>query len=456
MTGVNAGGASAGVAERSSEETPTALIERADRALLYGKQEVGHGSVSRDSDAPEDFRPSGLRPRKVTGEAPVQQADEPSEAPWPGPSRHQTERLRKRTRQLSLANALGTRLAGMTEAQAIVEAAADELHRAFGYYLCAVVRIRDDGFVDCAAGRGDAFVRLEDRGWSQPRSAGVIGRCLRERRPVIVDDTAESTDFEVTQETSDVRSELVVPLWVGDSLWGAINLEETRPRAFDEDDARLVHTVADQVGSALRSATLYESLEAAYLGTAEALAAALEAKDSYTASHSRAVVQRALAVGATLGMSDEALRTLRFGAIFHDIGKIAVPEAILHKRAPLTAEERTEIERHTVVGERILSSVPFLEPVLPLVRHEHERWDGLGYPDGLESERIPLGSRIILACDAFDAMTSDRPYRAAMSEADARAELIAGAGTQFDERVVSALLQVLEDPDAQAAVSDAR
>ncbi len=460
MSEVGQGGASAGVAEWSPEESPTALIERADRALLYGKQEVGHGAVSTDSDAPGDFRPSGLRPRTAP-EAPEPVVETIIEAAattsaWPGPSRDQTERLRKRTRQLSLANALGTRLSGMTEAQAIVDASADELHRAFGYYLCAIVRIREDGYVECAAGRGDAFVRLKQQGWSQPSSTGVVGRCLRERRPVIVDDTAEAPDFAETSETADVRSELVVPIWVGNALWGVINLEETRPKAFDEDDARLVQTVADQAGSALRSATLYERLEAAYVGTAEALAAALEAKDSYTASHSRAVVGRALAVGRTLGMPEEAMRTLRFGAIFHDIGKIALPEAILNKRGPLTAEERAEIERHTLVGERILSSVPFLEPVLPLVRHAHERWDGRGYPDGLEGERIPLGSRIILACDALDAMISDRPYRAAMSEADARAELIAGAGTQFDERVVAALLQVLEASPVQAAVSEAR
>ena len=325
-----------------------------------------------------------------------------------------------------------------------MEACADELHRAFGYYLCAIVRIRDDGFVDCAAGRGDAFVRLERAGLV-PAAQRRDGRPLPARAPAgDRGRRGRGPDYKATAETTDVRSELVVPIWVGDTLWGAINLEETRPHAFDEDDARLVQTVADQAGSALRSATLYERLEAAYVGTAEALVAALEAKDSYTASHSRAVVERALAVGKTLGMPDDELRTLRFGAIFHDIGKIAVPEAILNKRGPLTAEERAQIERHTIVGERILSTVPFLEPVLPLVRHEHERWDGRGYPDGLEGENIPLGSRIILACDAYDAMISDRPYRAAMSDADARAELLAGAGTQFDERVVAALLQVLE------------
>jgi putative nucleotidyltransferase with HDIG domain len=363
---------------------------------------------------------------------------------WPDNARAQTERLRKRTRQLALANALGTRLAAMTDPQSIMDAAVDELNRAFGYFLCAVIQIRDDGTVHCGAGRGAAFERLLKQDWSQSRDLGLIGRCLRERRPVIEGEVTEHEDYMVTAETGEVRSELVVPLWVGDTLWGAINIEEVQPHAFDEDDVRLVQAVADQVGSALHSATLYKRLDSAYVGTAEALAAAFEAKDSYSPSHSHEVVRRAEAVGRRLGLTEDELRVLRLGAIFHDIGKIAVPESILNKRGRLTDAEREEIKRHTLVGERILSAVEFLEPVLPLVRHEHERWDGRGYPDGLVGKEIPLGSRIILACDAYDAMTNDRPYRPAMTEGQARAELLAGAGTQFDERVISALLQVLE------------
>jgi putative nucleotidyltransferase with HDIG domain len=245
-----------------------------------------------------------------------------------------------------------------------------------------------------------------------------------------------------------VHSELCVPLWVGDELWGAINVEEDRQGAFDEDDVRTVKTVADQLGSALRSAMLYEQLERAYVGTAEALATALEAKDFYTASHSRSVVRNAEEVGAHMGMDQDALRNLRFGAIFHDIGKIAVPEEILNKRGGLDDEEWRVVKRHTVMGERILSSVDFLSDVLPIVRHEHERWDGGGYPDGLSGEEIPLGSRIVFVCDAYDAMTSDRPYRAAMSDAHAREELNRNAGTQFDSDVVAALLEVVDRRNA--------
>jgi GAF domain-containing protein len=359
------------------------------------------------------------------------------------------ERLRKRSRQLGLANELGARLAGMTDVEAILDATVDELHRAFGYFLCALVR-DEDGRVSAAAVRGDAFLRLGLQHWSQPRDEGLVGRCLRTQRPVLVEDVASQPDYNPTDETPDVRSELVVPLWAGEDLWGVINIEELEPGAFDEDDVRLVATVADQVGAALRSASLYEQLERAYLGTAQALVAALEAKDAYTADHARSIVERAEAVGTRLGLDDAALRDLRFAAVFHDIGKIAVPEAILTKPGPLTEEERAIMEHHTIAGEQILAPVEFLAGVRALVRHEHERWDGAGYPDGLAGDAIPIGSRIILACDALHAMTSDRPYRAALSLEDALAELRRHAGTQFDPRVVEALLAVLDESPMSA------
>jgi HD-GYP domain-containing protein (c-di-GMP phosphodiesterase class II) len=245
-----------------------------------------------------------------------------------------------------------------------------------------------------------------------------------------------------------VRSELVSPIWVGSELWGAIDIQEAAPEAFDEADARLIETVADQLGAALRSATLYEQLERAYIGTAEALAAALEAKDAHTANHARSLVRNAEAIARLLGLSGVALRDVRYGAAFHDIGKIAVPESILNKPGPLTDDERAEVERHVLVGEQILAPVEFLAGVRPLVRHGHERWDGTGYPDRLAGEEIPLGARIILACDAYDAMTSDRPYRSAMARPAAREEMRRYSGSQFDPAIVSALLEVLDRQEA--------
>jgi HD-GYP domain-containing protein (c-di-GMP phosphodiesterase class II) len=188
---------------------------------------------------------------------------------------------------------------------------------------------------------------------------------------------------------------------------------------------------------------LYERLERAYLDTAEAFNAALEAKDSYTAEHSRTIVERAEAVGRALGMGEEELRCLRYAAAFHDIGKLAVPEAILNKPGPLDEQEFALVRPHTVIGEQILAPIEFLAEVLPLVRGAHERWDGSGYPDGLAGEEIPLGARIVFACDTYDAMTTDRPYRAGMPPEEAREELRRVAGTQLDPRVVDVLLAVL-------------
>ena len=436
----DAAGATAGVATWEPGVGASDLVARADRALMHGKQTGARGSVHPYSDVPPEWqRGRFARQGEVAPPAP----------PVPSPpltfdAAEREQRLRKRTRQLGLANELGARLAGMTDVDGILDATVEELHRAFGYFLCAVVRDRD-GRVSAAAVRGDAFLRLGLQHWSQPREVGLIGRCLSTKRPVLVDDVYAQPEYEPTDETVDVRSELVVPLWVGEDLWGVINVEELEPGAFDEDDVRLVETVADQVGAALRSASLYEQLERAYLGTAQALVAALEAKDAYTAEHARSIVEQAEKVGIRLGLDDAALRDLRFAAVFHDIGKIAVPESILTKPGPLTDEERAVMERHTIAGEQILAPVEFLAGVRVLVRHEHERWDGAGYPDRLAGEAIPIGSRIILACDALHAMTSDRPYRAALSLEAAVGELRRNAGTQFDPRVVEALLAVLDE-----------
>jgi diguanylate cyclase (GGDEF)-like protein len=430
-------GATAGVAQWDPSQTPTQLVEQADRALMFGKQERGRGMAHPASELPTNFRPGRFR---------REDADPEPEAPrWSGSHNPESDRLQRRTRHLVMANNLGTRLSAMTRADEILEGVVDELHRAFGYFICHVVRVRENRIVTSVAGRGDMYGQLKHPHWEQELTAGVIGRCLRERHVIVVPDTREDPDF-IENEVVDPAplSEMCAPVWVGDELWGAINVEELEAHAFDEDDARLLQTVADQLGSALRSALLYEQLDRAYLGTAEALATALEAKDSYTAQHAHSLVQWAEAVGRRLGMDDHQLRDLRYGAVFHDIGKIAVPEAILNKRGPLDDDERKIMERHTIVGEQILAPVDFLAGVRPLVRHEHERWDGDGYPDGLHGEQIPLGARIVLVCDAYHAMTSDRPYRAAMSDADARAELRAGAGTQFDPRVVDNFVAVLD------------
>jgi diguanylate cyclase (GGDEF)-like protein/putative nucleotidyltransferase with HDIG domain len=171
-----------------------------------------------------------------------------------------------------------------------------------------------------------------------------------------------------------------------------------------------------------------------------ALAVALLERDRYTGEHSEYVVELTGAVARGMGLDDAATAEVQAAALLHDIGKVAVPDEILNKPGALTEEQWQKMRDHTVIGERILRAIPGLGNVARVVRHEHERWDGGGYPDGLAGEDVPIGSRIILACDAYHAMTSDRPYRAAMSHGEAIAELSANAGTQFDPRVVEVLI----------------
>src|SRR3954451_8626182 len=352
-------GGTAGIAQWDASQTPPQLIDQADRALMFGKQEHGRGAAHAASDLPENFRPGRFKRDD-------EEAAAPAAGSWSGGHNPESDRLQRRTRHLVMANNLGTRLSAMTGADEILDAVVDELHRAFGYYICHVVRLRG-GVVQSIVGRGEMYVRMSDARWEQPVSNGVIGRCLRERHVIVVGDTREDPDFIENEEINPIPlSELCAPVWVGDELWGAINVEEVAADAFDEDDARLLQTVADQLGSALRSALLYEQLDRAYLGTAEALATALEAKDSYTAHHAHSIVQWAEAVGLRLGMDDGQLRDLRYGAVFHDIGKIAIPEAILNKRGPLDDREREIMERHTIVGEQILAPVEFLAGVRPI------------------------------------------------------------------------------------------
>jgi len=187
----------------------------------------------------------------------------------------------------------------------------------------------------------------------------------------------------------------------------------------------------------------------ARISSLRALLTAVQARDSYTAVHSRQVVMLARAVARRLGLDDGHVREVESAALLHDLGKIAVPDAILGKRGPLTEHEQLLMRQHPVVGAQMVSSIPDLEHLGPAIRAEHERWDGTGYPDGLAGEAIPLGSRIAFVCDAYQAMTSNRPYRRALSHDMAIAEIESGSGRQFCPAAAAALLEALRAERAE-------
>ncbi|HEX8205566.1 MAG TPA: HD domain-containing phosphohydrolase, partial [Solirubrobacteraceae bacterium] len=218
-------------------------------------------------------------------------------------------------------------------------------------------------------------------------------------------------------------------------------------RGLERGESALVGVLRDLEQERSRAAEAYRAV-------VRSLAAALEARDGYTGEHSDAVHGLSVAVARKLGLYPREVAEVETVALLHDVGKIGIPDQVLHKPGPLTPDEWVLMREHPVIGERILSPLPGLADVAKAVRHEHERWDGRGYPDGISGDDIPLASRIVLTCDAYHALVSDRPYRKRLSEATAEAELRRCAGTQFDPRVVEALLEcIAEGYDEEAGGS---
>ena len=229
-----------------------------------------------------------------------------------------------------------------------------------------------------------------------------------------------------------------------DGRWGMITVAPDPASEVGNRELDLLGGIAHQAKLAIANASSFEGLERTFLSTIEALANALEARDEYTSSHARWITDTALRVGKELGLDGETLKRLELGALFHDIGKIGIPNSVLLKPGPLTAEERELIETHPELGAKIIAPIDQLQDVCGIVRSCHERWDGEGYPDRKAGDEIPLESRIIFACDAFHAMTTDRPYRRALPPLEALRRLEEAAGTQFDPQVVEVCLRVLE------------
>ncbi len=227
-----------------------------------------------------------------------------------------------------------------------------------------------------------------------------------------------------------------LPVVTGESTDAASSLIVTLPALVGV--AVLAGVLADRFHS-MRSAE-----RGRYKATIEALSTALTARDGYTGSHSHETLWFVQAICVELRLSENESEYVSDVALLHDIGKIGIPNEVLHEPGKLNAEQWEIMKTHPEIGEKIVATVPGLEEVARAIRHEHEQWDGGGYPDGLKAGEIPLASRIVLVCDAFHAMTSDRPYRSAMSIEEARLELAQNAGTQFDPIVVGALLKVLD------------
>ena len=236
---------------------------------------------------------------------------------------------------------------------------------------------------------------------------------------------------------------LDLPLKIGERTIGVFELIRQASEEMNEGERRMLETLASQASIAIENARLFEDTQRIYYETLKSLARVLEARDDYTRGHSERVAELSLATAREMGLDDEACNIIFNSALLHDIGKIGVRDAVLLSDKPLSADDMDIIRKHPTYSNTILGPLKFLGQVSEYVKHHHESWDGSGYPQGLKGEAIPFPSRIITVADAYDAMTSSRPYRQAKSHAYAMDEIRAHSGRQFDPAVVEVFLRVM-------------
>lgn len=288
---------------------------------------------------------------------------------------------------------------------------------------------------------------------SAERGVGLTGYAVKMGQPISVHGSDESL-FQLEGAGISAPSAVSVPLIARnysdqgqashEQVLGAVTLLGNSPHSFSHpEDLQILPSLGSVIAAAIANARMESRQRETFLKTLESLAKSLEARDTYTRGHSQRVCDVSLLIGEKLGLSPEALEELRIGTILHDIGKIGVPDSILNKPSRLDNDEFVIMKQHPVIGYEICRPLCLSEGVLMIIRNHHEKLDGSGYPDGLKGGELPLSLRIVCVADAFDAMSSRRPYRHVMDIAHVLAELSKGAGTQFDSVVVEVLRELL-------------
>lgn len=280
--------------------------------------------------------------------------------------------------------------------------------------------------------------------WAATLSSDFLaGHSAGMTRPLQISDTSRSTSFEMPplEGGRETVAAVCAPIIHKGTLLGAIEVYSATPRSFSEDDQSLLSAFAHQAAVAIDAIETQENRRRALLGAVEALASANEARDGYTRQHCKRLAQLAVMVARSLGFSELEVERIGLAAALHDIGKIAVPDAVLRKPGKLNDEERAIINLHPTTGEEIVGRVPEMSDVARMIGAHQERWDGAGYPHGLSGDAIPIGARIIAVVDTYAALIEDRPYRKGSNHQDAIRELIRCAGTQLDPAVVDAFIR---------------
>jgi HD-GYP domain-containing protein (c-di-GMP phosphodiesterase class II) len=271
---------------------------------------------------------------------------------------------------------------------------------------------------------------------------GIAGWVLASRQPLLIEDLPARTP---AARRHGIRSAVSVPIADDDGVLGVLNVgSRSFPARFTESHLSSIEILGKQTATALRNARAVVESRQLYFDTLKALAVALETKDPYSRGGTDRVLEYVEAMARVFGLQEDEYDAVRIAALLHDIGMSAAGEGVAVADRPLTTVERALLKMHPQVAAEILAEAPALRQVVPIVYHHHEWYDGEGYLSGLSGEDIPIGARILAVADAYVAMTSDRPYRAAFTSAEALRELVDKAGTQFDPAVVEVLRDILQ------------
>lgn len=354
------------------------------------------------------------------------------------------EETRRQVSQLSAINEVGRYISSSLDSRVVLTGVVDTIMLLIPSDSASLMIAGHDGQLRAEIVRG-----IDESYFSavqEDLNKGVAGLVIKGRNAMLIDDTSRSPEYIKTDDELP-KTMLCAPLVARDKVVGVISLERELlgdARPFTEEQLSLLTILTSQAAVSIENASLYENLLNVYLETVQSLAAAIEAKDSYTSGHSKRVSIYAVAIAEQMGIDEDELKTLKHTALLHDIGKIGISKQILEKPTPLSGEEWNNIRDHPSVGAEILKSVAFLKDVGEQLKHHHERFDGTGYPDGLKGDEIPVGSRVIAVADTFDAMTSTRPYRRGLAADVAFTEIERCSGAQFDPLVVDAFLAIRE------------
>ncbi len=273
-------------------------------------------------------------------------------------------------------------------------------------------------------------------------------QAVRSERKLRMENNLENTEFaefEVDKVPgTKLRNTLAMPLKTPDKLLGIIQVaNKLNQGKYSSEDIDLLNILSSQLAFVIQNADLFSNLQKAYIDTLSALTGAIDAKDSYTRGHSERVTELSIKLAEECNVPSSEIENIKLGGLLHDIGKIGIPEAVLNKPGRLNDEEFNIIKSHPDLGLHILGKVEFLEHIVPIIRHHHERYDGKGYPGGLKGENIPLLARIVSVVDTFDAMTTNRPYRKALTIEESLVEIDRCSGSQFDPDIAAKFIKMV-------------